>query len=302
MSAATSPSAGRCYGVRRVCETWQISRSTFYDWRQRRSSTRSLGKRGPKTEFSDSELADEIRVVLADSEQVHGFRGEGHRKAWARLRFRGMRTSQRRVLRIMREQGLLAAHRPGTPRGPRVHNGRIITDRPDEMWGTDATQIWTLEDGYVWVFAAIDHCTGEIVGTHASTKGNRFEALIPVQDGVREYFGGLESKIAEGLSVRHDHGSQFMSRHYQQELRFLGIKSSPSFVRTPEGNGVAERLMRTIKEQVLWIETYRTAEDVRQALRDFRARYNESWIIARHGYLSPAGARRRHEERALMVG
>ena len=44
-----------------------------------------------------------------------------------------------------------------------------------------------------------------------------------------------------------------MSSHFQRELHFLGIESSPSFVRAPQGNGVAERLMRTLKAQLLWV-------------------------------------------------
>ena len=54
------------------------------------------------------------------------FRGVGHRKVWPRLRHAGVRTSRRRVLRLMREHGVLATSRGGTPRGPRDHDGSII--------------------------------------------------------------------------------------------------------------------------------------------------------------------------------
>lgn len=88
-------------------------------------------KRGPRTAYSDADLLREIRNVLAESP----FNGEGHRKAWARLRGKGIRTSKRRVLRIMRENGLLAPARPSRVLGPRVHDGTIVTDAPDQMWG-----------------------------------------------------------------------------------------------------------------------------------------------------------------------
>jgi transposase InsO family protein len=58
---------------------------------------------------------------------------------------------------------------------------------------------------------------------------------------LKEHFGGYENAIAAGLTVRHDHGSQFMSKRYQTEISFLCAASSPSFVREPEGNGVTER-------------------------------------------------------------
>jgi transposase InsO family protein len=121
------------------------------------------------------------------------------------------------------------------------------------MWGTDATSTYTSEHGNVTVFAAIDHHTGECVGIHVAIIGNRFEALEPIRQGIREHFGSYQKKSARGLILRHDHGSQYMSRHFQKEIKFLGAISSPSFVRQPEGNGVIERFFRTLKEQLLWI-------------------------------------------------
>ena len=61
-----------------------------------------------------------------------------------------------------------------------------------------------------------------------------------------------------------------MSDAFQQELAFLGIESSPAFVRAPEGNGCAERFIRTLKENLLWVRTFDTVEDLRQALLNSR--------------------------------
>ena len=58
------------------------------------------------------------------------------------------------------------------------------------------------------------------------------------------------------------------------------------------GNGCAERFIRTLKENLLWIRTYRTVEELRLALIDFRRTYNENWLIERHGHCSPAQFRR----------
>ena len=88
-----------------------------------------------------------------------------------------------------------------------------------------------------------------------------FEALEPIRQGVRRCFGAFAKEIARGLAVRHDHGSQYMSNAFQQELGFLGIASSPAFVRAPEGNGCAERFIRTLKENLLWVRTFDTVEE-----------------------------------------
>ena len=97
--------------------------------------------------------------------------------------------------------------------------------------------------------------------------------------------------ITHGLSLRHDHGSQYMSQVFQDEVRFLGLTSSPAFVREPQGNGCAERFIRTLKENLLWLQTFKTIEDLRLALLEFQQRYNETWLIGRHGYKTPAQVR-----------
>ncbi len=82
-----------------------------------------------------------------------------------------------------------------------------------------------------------------------------------------------------------------MSKYFQKELKFIGAESSPSCVRSPEGNGVAERFFRTLKEQLLWIKTFTTVEELRIALNQFRDRYNSTWILERHGYMTPSEVR-----------
>ena len=97
--------------------------------------------------------------------------------------------------------------------------------------------------------------------------------------------------VARGLKLRHDHGSNYMSGDFQDEIECLGIEASPSFVREPEGNGVAERFIRTLKENLLWVRTFDTIEELRAALVEFATRYNDTWLVARHGYRTPAQVR-----------
>jgi transposase InsO family protein len=229
------------------------------------------------------------------------FHGEGYRKVWARLRHAGLRTSKERVRRLMSENGLSAATRVGSPRGPRNHDGTIIPDTVDTMWGTDMTTAFSTELGQVAVFVAVDHCSAECVGLHAALRGTRHEALEPVRQGIVERFGAIARDVAKGLSIRHDHGSQYMSHDFQKELAWLGAASSPAFVRAPEGNGCAERFIRTLKENLLWVRTFRTVEELRLALIEFRQTYNEHWLIERHGHRSPAQFRRDQMDTRLLA-
>ena len=133
----------------------------------------------------------------------------------------------------------------------------------------------------------------------------RSDALNPTiprrRPGVRRCFGGFGPGIGHGLSIRHDHGSQYMSDAFQQELAFLGLASSPAFVRAPEGNGCAERFIRTLKENLLWVRTFDTVEELRQALLAFRESYNTTWLIERHGFQTPAAVRQNQLSPAALA-
>jgi putative transposase len=286
VSQTVSPSTGRPYRLARTCAALGLPRSTVYAARARRQRATPPQKRGPKTTLGDAELTTYVREVLARSPFV----GEGYRKVWARLRLAGIRTSKGRVLRLMRAAGLLAPTRVGQPHGPKAHDGTIIPDRPNAMWGTDATAGLT-DEGPATVFVRVDHYTAECVGIHAARRGTRFEALEPLRQGIRAHYGAYGEQGAGGLALRHDHGSPFMSDAFQAELRFLGITSSPAFVREPEGNGCAERFIRTLKEQLLWVEHFATVEELRQALLTFQQRYNRDGLIGRHGHRSPTAVR-----------
>jgi len=284
MSRKVSPSTDKAYGLQRVARAWGVSRATVY--RHRRPVAGGRRRPGPLGAMADEDLVREIRKLLTDSP----FHGEGHRKLWARLRFAGIRTSRRRVLRLTREHGLLAHQRAGRAHGPKAHDGTITTDRVDTMWGTDMTAVTTGE-GQAAVFVAVDHCSAECLGIHASRRADRFEALEPVRQAVRRCHGAFGRDVAAGLRLRHDHGSQYVSHDFQTEVRFLGIESSPAFVREPEGNGCAERFIRTLKEDLLWVRRFETIEELRLALQRFRQTYNQGWIVERHGYKTPAQVR-----------
>jgi putative transposase len=245
MSRQSSPSTGRTYGIARVSRLWRVARATVYRHRSPATDPRRPGPVGP---MPDDELVIAIRDLLAEGP----FHGEGYRKIWARLRFAGIRTSRRRVLRLTREHGLQAPGRVGRPHGPKAHDGTIRTERVDAMWGTDLTSTLTAE-GQASIFVTVDHCSAACIGIHAARRATRFEALEPVRQGVRACFGAFAGSVARGLRLRHDHGSQFVADDFQSELAFLGIEPSPAFVREPEGNGCAERFIRTLKENLLWV-------------------------------------------------
>lgn len=284
MSKLMSPATGRIYGVQRVCQVFRFPRSTLYAQEKREAMPESpKAKRGPKLLYSDKELLALIRTDLERSP----FCGEGHRKVWARLKYGlGLSVGRKRVLRLMREHNLLSPYRrPQAP--PRAHDGQIITQAPNVMWGVDGTRIFTVEDGYVWIFTAVEHWNAQCMGCHITKKGDRFAALEPVAQAVSEQFGHVGSDAARGLTLRMDHGTQYLSNHFQNQLKFWGIAPSFSFIEQPQTNGVAERFFRTLKEQVIYGRIYHTVEELRHAVYKFIDSYNRQWCVEKNGFLSP---------------
>jgi hypothetical protein len=198
MAEAISPATGCRYGVTRVCRVWEVARSSFYATRLAGADSArpvpSPARRGPKPAISDADLLAAIRADLARSPWT----GEGHRKVWARLRaLDGIRVSRKRVLRLMREHALLSPHRART-RPEAAHERRIVTEAPDVMWATDATQISTVADGKVWLFGVAEHWNAELLGWHVAKHGTRFEALQALGMAVRQRFGHLGADAPSG--------------------------------------------------------------------------------------------------------
>ena len=244
MSGAQSISTRRAYGVQRVCRVWHRARSSVYARRQATRSPARCRRRGPIGAAPDDVLVAHIRRVL----EASPFHGEGLPKSLGEAAGRGiMRTSKERVRRLMREHDLQAPPRAGHAHGPKAHDGTITTEAPDVMWGTDMT-------------ATVDRRRG---GKPASswpsiTARPRASGSMPPSAGTASRpwsrsarasanaSGASAQAWPTGCDLRHDHGSNYLADDFQQEVAFFGIESSPSFVREPEGNGVAER--RTLKE------------------------------------------------------
>jgi hypothetical protein len=103
----------------------------------------------------------------------------------------------------------------------------------------------------------------------------------------RHSFAAFGKAVAAGTKLRHDHRSQFVADDFQRELDFLGLESSPAFVREPEGQRCVERFIRVPKVDLLWLRRFETVEELRHALLAVNNAYNRSSIVARHGCRTP---------------
>ena len=288
MSETISPTTHRKYGIQRVCAAWQCPRSSLYY--SKKSANASKSNRGKRAKISEEDL---IQAIITDI-QESPFHGEGHRKVHARLkRIKKFDVGRNRVLKIMRKNKLLSPYR--SERGEKnLHHGRITTDEPNIMWGTDAAKVFTLEDGWVWFFGVIEHWNAECLGWHVTKKGDRYAAIEALTQAVENVFENTTQGIARGLKLRVDHGSQFMSDGFINQTQYWGIGISKGFVKEPETNGVIERFHRTFKEQIVHGRQYHSLEDFRRAVSEFIQKYNEHWLLEKLNFYSPKEARRIH--------
>jgi transposase InsO family protein len=125
---------------------------------------------------------------------------------------------------------------------------------------------------------------------HVAKVGDRFAALQPVYDAVTDRWGQLGPDVARGLQLRHDWAPQYRSAHFAGSLAWLGITDSPAFLGEPETNGCAERWIRTLKDQCLWVQLHEGVDELRQAVTRFIETYNTSWFIQRYGHRTPKEA------------
>ena len=195
MSQAISPRTNKPYGLKRVCETWDIARCSFYKKACR------LKKRGQRPIVTEGALLAKIQEDL----KATPFKGEGHRKVHIRLKKQGIKAGRNRILRVMRENRLLSPHR-NMYKPPNLHEGRITTDAPNVMWGSDGTKVRTVDDGWVWVFSVAEHWNAECLGWHVCKVGDRVAALEPVSQAIKKIYG-----------------SQYTSDYFLQQVSYWGI-------------------------------------------------------------------------------
>jgi transposase InsO family protein len=218
-------------------------------------------------------------------------------KIHKRLKNKGLNIGKNRVYRLMKAEGLLLKTPPKNGSSG-IHDGTITTLIPNQMWATDGKEFRTEEDGKCWFMGVIDHFNDEILSFHLSTTFDAYAAMEPLRMAVRNVFGSVSKGICKGmeLTLRADHGSQYDSDKFQDEVAFLGLDYSPSFVRSPECNGVIERFHRTLNEQVFNIQTFKNIDEAQKAIADFIVRYNKSWILHRLSLKSPIEYRLEFEQ------
>jgi putative transposase len=155
---------------------------------------------------------------------------------------------------------------------------------PNQVWQMDFTKV-CVEGRWYWLLVVMDRFSREIVGWDLTLRGRAQEVKVVLDRAVLERFpkGVREA----GLKIASDNGSAFLSETVQEFARHLEVELMRTRIRYPEGNGRCERLIRTIKEEEVWLNIYDSYGEARKRIGAFIEFYNSERIHSALGYVSP---------------
>jgi putative transposase len=243
------------YTTTLVAAALTISRSSLYYRKKPR------GSRADRT-------YDEQIVVACGEKPAYGYR----RVAWRLQRKEGLCVNRKRVLRVMRERGLLVRSRRLRARRKKEW-GRVEAAQPNQIWQTDMTKIWAGPTvGWAYLVSVIDCCTREIVSWNLSNRCRTEEALDAVEQAVltRLPRGSREASV----TLTTDNGTQFTSTRFIETLNRLGVTHRRTAYHHPEGNSYIERFHRSLKEEEVWTAEYRSVDEARASIGRWIEEYN----------------------------
>lgn len=192
----------------------------------------------------------------------------------------------------MKEMGLTRAQ-GGVPRNRAF--GTVAVDRPDARWATDFTTVFTGDDGIVAVVPVIDCGCRTVVGL-AATKSQDAATIIAVVEAALEQEFGSPKRAPKGLELRTDHGAQYTGTKCRELCRRWRLEHVYAPRRCPTANGVVERVIRTMKEDCIWLRDWQSLEELQRALHEWCITYNKHRPHQSLGWKTPlefrAGFRR----------
>lgn len=223
-------------------------------------------------------------VLKLIQELVKQYPFYGYRKITAILQYqRGMQVNRKRVYRIMKDHKLVMApsysHKKLFRGVPFSHN--VSAERSNELWGIDMTYIWCGEDGWAYLHAVIDHYDKTLLGYQFSQSCSALGGVIALAEaaGQRE---GIES-----LELRSDNGCHYGAKVFRDEIRRLGINHTRTMVNTPKGNAVVERFFRSLKEECVWQQSFKSFAEAKPKVDAWIRQYNEDRPHQTLGYETP---------------
>lgn len=210
----------------------------------------------------------------------------GYRRVWAHLQFiNKIKISKNRVYRLMKSNSLLVRPNFKLKAKRKKLNSKPIPSKPNEWWGIDMTKV--MIDGFGWVYLVIviDWYTKKIVGHYCGLQAKSNHWLEALNIGVNNQF--TNGVRGQNLKLMSDNGSQPTSINFMKNCSILEIKQVFTSYGNPKGNADTERVMRTIKEELVWLNEWTSPDLFFKAFNKWILYYNNEYLHSSLGYLTP---------------
>lgn len=321
MSRGTSRGSA---SVNEMCEAFMLSRQAYYAAKQRVEEKSSEVDESPTLESGGSTIVNpggSSEVVCEGEALDPAFRGQsgiptsrllgairavivrspawGVRKVWAYLRHVcGWIVSRRRVWRVMKAHALvLPASAP--ERREAAPRGHVAVPESNRRWATDLTTQATTREGVIAIVPVID-CGDRVLLAIELTRSQEAPAVLrPLEAALKAVFGE-RSGVPDGLELRSDHGPQYTGSDAEALCRRWGVVHTFAPVARPTGNAVAERVIQTLKVELLWTRDWESIAELETAIREWVDRYNNERPHQALGWRTPAQQRALNLNSPLM--
>ncbi len=212
----------------------------------------------------------------------------GYRRVWAYLKFReNITVNKKRIYRLMKENNLLVKPNWRLKATRNNHRSKPRAARTNQFWGIDMTKIMVPSWGWMYFTVVIDWYTKKIVGYDLSPQSKAIDWLNALDMAVnRQFPDGVRNKT-EPLHLISDNGSQPTSERFMKDCKSLKIKQIFTSYCNPKGNADTERVIRTMKEDLVWPREFESVNKLEKAISKWIIDYNEDYPHSSLGYMTP---------------
>jgi transposase InsO family protein len=264
------------YPIRWMCSALEVSNRGFRSWRSRPE---------PSRRQQDRRLLIDIRASFESSDRTYG-----SPRVLKDLRELGQRTSEKRIARIMQDNGLSAILKRrfkvttesghNLPVHENLLNREFNVEQTNRVWLGDITYVRT-EEGWLFLAALMDLCSRRVVGWNTADRNDRWLTLTALQQALRD------RQPPAGLIHHSDQGGQYAAYEYQECLKKAQVTSSMSRKGDCWDNAPMESFFSTVKRERVHRRRYWSRQEATEDLRIYLDRYNRVRRHSQLGGLSP---------------
>ena len=237
----------------------------------------------------DAQLLDKIREIKAD----HPFWGV--RRVWAWLRYgQGMTINKKRVERVMQENGLTVKPNMKLRASRTPQRSKPRPDQPNQWWGIDMTKVMVGGYGWVYIVIVLDWYSKKVVGHYADDQSKSEHWLKALEMASQRQFPQTGIRD-QGVNLMSDNGCQPTSGKFMKACATMGVQQAFTSYNNPKGNADTERMMRTMKEEFLWLTEWQSVSQLQERLDAWILSFNSSYLHSSLGYRTPNQAEHEYD-------